>query len=302
MITVPTVLILGAGASEEYGFPVGRAFKNAICELEGNFVVALGKLGLREQAHEFIDCFRHSRIPSPDRFLEGYEEYLEAGKLCIAKVIASLEDDRNVFSNTRHRQPWYEYLVTSLDPDDPEYENNALTIITFNYDRSLEYYMWKSFVGDYFHDEDKKRQLWRNKPEIIHLHGLLGDFNPLNESGRPYSTPESPEGLSDDIVTAANGIQIIHEVNPDTEAFNRAEIALRSAERIVFLGFGFDQLNIQRLRVFDDGLSGKKIEGTRWAISEKYWGEIVDSHFPCKINARAFDNMAIVEFLQRTGL
>ena len=34
MITVPTTLILGAGASEPYGFPLGVGLLNKVCELE----------------------------------------------------------------------------------------------------------------------------------------------------------------------------------------------------------------------------------------------------------------------------
>ena len=33
MITVPTALILGAGASADYRFPVGNDFRNQFCEL-----------------------------------------------------------------------------------------------------------------------------------------------------------------------------------------------------------------------------------------------------------------------------
>ena len=88
MITTETVLILGAGASADYGFPVGRQLLDAVCQnqtyqalepLEYDYV----------QAKAFIEALKTSAYSSVDAFLEKFPTFLEIGKAAIA---AALED------------------------------------------------------------------------------------------------------------------------------------------------------------------------------------------------------------------
>lgn len=297
-------MILGAGASAEYGFPVGRYFRNDICSLVrgADFFLDMRELGLEEQAREFLDRFRHSAIGSPDRFLELHPEYLEAGKFCIAQILTAYEMDDRAFSLTGSDQPWYDFLVNCLDLDSPQYRHNALTILTFNYDRSLEYFLWKVFEARYFNDERKKRRLWRTKPKIIHLHGLLGAYDPIDGTGRPYAPAQSAEGVSEELVIAAEGIKIVHEVNPETEEFDEAEEVLREAKRIFFLGFGFDKRNVQRLRVFENKLDEVSIVGTGFGLSNADHGRIHSEVFNGHTNGRAFMARNIRSFLEDADL
>ena len=304
MITEPTVLILGAGASAEYGFPVGRYFRNHICNLAHSteFRFDMRDLGLEDHSDDFIDRFRHSEISSPDRFLEVYPEYIDVGKYAIAKVLTDLEDDDNVFPVTGSAPPWYELLIDYLDLDSPRYRHNALSILTFNYDRSLEYFLWKVFESRYRGDTRKIRRLWRTKPNIIHLHGKLGDFDPIDGAGRLYQPPPPHDGMPPELKVAAEGIKIIHEVDAKTEEFDEAETVLRDAKRIFFLGFGFDKRNVQRLRVFENKLDEVSIVGTGLGLTNADHGRIQSEVFNGHTNGRAFMARNIRSFLESADL
>jgi hypothetical protein len=78
---------------------------------------------------------------------------------------------------------------------------------------------------------------------IIHLHGMLGLLPHIRGTGRDYSA-----GLNPDVIRiAADGIKIVHEVQPDKE-FQQAKQLIDDAQDIVFLGFGYLETNIERLQ------------------------------------------------------
>lgn len=269
MISTPTVLILGAGASADYKFPVGYEFKKSICDLSGDtvFLSQLEKRDVQGTA-EFLERFSWSGISSPDRYLEEYPKFETPGKFCIAKVLIGKEDEVKLDRS----KSWYELLVNKLDLASDSYPNNNLTLISFNYDRSFEHYLWK-VINARFDQRQQIESLWNQRPKIIHVHGVLGSYDPIDDHGRPY-TPDSTGEFLD---IAANGIQIIHKVNAQNEAFDAAEEALRHAARIYFLGFGFDVRNIDRLRIFRQPLAeGVKVAVTRVGIGDSDWRKIVD--------------------------
>jgi len=270
MISTPTVLILGAGASAEYGFPATR-FRDGICALEWNQAF----LSLLEQMDvtgikEFIQTFCWSGYSSHNRFLEDYPEFVTPGKFCIAKVLVEREDEKMLKPPHGPNPSWYELLINKLDLGSDSYSDNRLTLISFNYDRSFEHYLWRVINARL--QPEQIEAVWNQRPQIIHVHGLLGPYDPLGGSGRPYD--RSSEG--DSLVAAANGIRIIHEVNDQDEVFDAAEKALRGAARIYFLGFGFDERNIDRLRIFRQPLpENVEVAGTRLYTTIRQWQEIV---------------------------
>jgi hypothetical protein len=78
MITTPTVLVLGAGASYPYGFPTAKGLKELICEQfsstdasASQFLSFLNSEGLNyppEAFSEFKEAFLKSGQPSVDPF------------------------------------------------------------------------------------------------------------------------------------------------------------------------------------------------------------------------------------------
>ena len=304
MIRIPTVLVLGAGASAEHGFPCGIQFRNRVCQLadDEEFLRLMDARLDRDRALDFLERLVHSEIGSPDRFLELYPDYIEIGKIAIAYVLGNCESDEQVFNTTRQNPPWYEVLIGALEFDAEDYGENDLTILTFNYDRSLEYYLWRVIEARYRHNESKVLQLWNNRPNIIHLHGNLGEFDPFDDLTRQYIPINGDYDPSYQLGIAAEGVEIIHEVNAATAKFDEAEEALRRARRIYFLGFAFDNRNVNRLRVFEDKLDGVEILGTGVGLSNSDQGRIVTDIFKGHVSGRAFVDRDIRELLIREEL
>ena len=87
--------------------------------------------------YSFSQELHYSRI-SVDAFLEHRPEYLQIGKLSIALCIMAHEHEKKLFNAQRN---WYDYLRIKLNSSFDEFGDNKLSIITFNYDRSIEHYL-----------------------------------------------------------------------------------------------------------------------------------------------------------------
>jgi hypothetical protein len=72
MITTPTVLVLGAGASYPYGFPTGKGLRDLICEtFSSTNAMASQLLGsLNPEGTRF----------APDEFFQFREAFLKSGQ------------------------------------------------------------------------------------------------------------------------------------------------------------------------------------------------------------------------------
>lgn len=108
MIAARTVLILGAGASKPYGFPLG-------VELTASILEGLGsdeRNGLSRMLRacgfdsEEIDRFRNRLsalgTKTVDRFLEHQPEFLKIGRTAIAATLVPCEDGPAGWANS----PW----------------------------------------------------------------------------------------------------------------------------------------------------------------------------------------------------
>ena len=248
-----TVLVLGAGASVPYGFPVGRKLSEDLCRFSNGTDFTLAKLVSEKYGYPFADVnkllrqFHQSGRSSIDAFLSCHENLVSVGKFLIAHELCNKESAKNLRSPTIDDH-WYEYLWNRLveavvQPNDLPL--NYLKIITFNYDRSLEEYLFRaisnSFNQDYVYDTMRRL-------DITHVYGCLGDHKTqLNGKHRLYEPTD--DGVS--LEVAASGIDIISEARDDSTKFQKGRDWFNWAEQICFLGFGFDETNVQRLGLFD---------------------------------------------------
>jgi len=138
---------------------------------------------------------------------------------------------------------WYEYLFNKMDTGWDKFGENKLSIVTFNYDRSLEHFLFKALRHSYGKGEEDTATILRNIP-IIHVYGQLGQLPYLAGTGRPYSQDVSPEVVAQ----CVSEIRIVHE-SADDATFSAAHGLLTSAQKICFLGFGYHFDNLQRLRL-----------------------------------------------------
>ncbi len=90
---------------------------------------------------------------------------------------------------------------------------------------------------------------------IHHVHGMLGNLEAV-----PYGD-FTGDMRGETAKRAAAAIQIIHEAEPRSEPFLKAQLALRRAEKVAFLGFGYHPLNMDRLQL-RESLKDKFVVGT----------------------------------------
>jgi hypothetical protein len=248
VITIPTVLVLGAGASYPYGFPTAKELKKRICEEFSNPNTAASRLlgeGASYSPEDFFnfkEAFLKSGQPSVDAFLEWRPNFLDIGKLAIAYCLIPFEDESKLFIPPSLRGgDWYEYLSVKLNASFEDFGNNKLAIITFNYDRSLEHYLHTSLQNLHGRNQDDCNATLAKIP-IIHVYGQLGKSAYSNSGAFPYGLRREVKYA--DVHLAAAGITLLHE---QASELNEAHKLFTAAERICFLGFSYNPLNLARL-------------------------------------------------------
>lgn len=219
MFKSPTVLLLGAGASAPYGFPLGVTLKR---EIESNLLAltkaqpstfgrqlqistflnsgyfALREWCLREEPPLFDHEFFYRDITnllselrdgpaSIDEFARINPRWRDKIKVFVAiEILARIFKPSNQQSYVRDDNSlitsstgWYAPLVHELRRsanNATDLAENNLQIITFNYDRSLEYYFERQLAREQiFQGFDM-----RHAPHVLHMHGeielMMGSF------------------------------------------------------------------------------------------------------------------------------
>jgi hypothetical protein len=159
--------------------------------------------------------------------------------------------DRSRFSGTdEHENPkdgsLYALIWNALNkyPTAKELADDMpFTFITYNYDRSLEHYLYKVMENFYCSQDEAFQQIIYDN--IFHVHGCLGEYRSnlhSNDNCRNYVGRLD----EDHVKLAANQIKVIHEVK-DLPSDKEIQQRLHDAQRIVFLGCAFWEDNIKRL-------------------------------------------------------
>jgi hypothetical protein len=152
-----------------------------------------------------------------------------------------------------------------LDDALEEFPQNAVSFITYNYDRSLEHFLHTSLMNTYGKDE-KNCAAVIAKMGIKHLHGRLGYL--------PWQSDKNVIPFGAEIIDARTmdicqrEIRIVHEDIADRDIdFNIARRMLHDAQRVYFMGFGYGAKNVERL-MFDQGDSQTAL-GTAKGLTQK---------------------------------
>ena len=259
MIRQPTVIILGAGASSDYGFPLGRRLLYKIFQQlrpkAKAWIPKLIECGISsEEVEKFREALLLSQASSVDSFIEHRPEFMRVGKLVIALSLILAEDDNQLFIEggpISGSYGCYQYIFDKMKSGTAQFEEfkqNKLSIITFNYDRSFEHYLFTALKNTYNKSIDECAGILKEVP-IIHVYGSLGklpwQLSDAGEEKRDY-TPEI--GLKE-INIAADQIIIVSEGDDTSEEFKKAIRCLREAKRVYFLGFGYNGTNLNRLQI-----------------------------------------------------
>jgi hypothetical protein len=252
MITRDTVFVLGAGASHPYGMPLGSELRDQICawrsKKDSNFIGMLDSIGFSwEDIRKLAGEFQDSAVDSIDRFLGLREEHLIAGKYLIAHTI--LECEHRSRAKDAHDGDWYRYLWNRMLADvdnEARVRNNRIKFLTFNYDRTLEFFLYKSFKNT-FNASPIEAQRFVDSIPIAHLYGSVGAFLIASPDGK-HSYGEGVTS-GEQLAASADSLRVMEEDRLDSSVFQQGRDWFANANQIIFLGFGFDELNCSRLKL-----------------------------------------------------
>jgi hypothetical protein len=255
MLASKTTLIVGAGASMALDYPSGAELREWVIEGKGILYKEFEALDYDRGVHSRLAWrFRDSMIPSIDAFLAEPEnaDLRDWGVLCIAAALLPCEA-----LHPKNPPAWLKIVFNAIRAAPTPDRHQQLTIVTFNYDLSIEHFLFRAFAGAYKLPPDLAKVRLNQAVKIIHVYGDLG---PLNMWGgdRVYAG----EIYRSTITTAANNLKIIGR-EPDDPRFVAAQEAISGAEFIAILGFGYDETNIANLKL-PEVTAEKHLFSTGW--------------------------------------
>lgn len=293
-------IVVGAGASKEFGLPTGKELCERIINLlevresglDSTFVDSefgrAVRIGLR--GGNFVgrtqDIYRAAKLirenlsiaPSIDNFLHTHRsnsDLVFLGKLAIvfcllrAEASSSLAvDPSNIYNRLelgRVGQSWLGQLFTQLavagDFSDFLNRLSSVFFLSFNYDRCIQQFF--AFAArQYFDLDDESVGKLVAKLNIHYIYGSIGDFQIL--SGNRTTFGFRPE--AENCLNLVGKIQTFTEGRESDDSMKLSEY-LDGAREIYFLGFGFNKLNLKRL--FPSGsISGRSVFATTKGLPE----------------------------------
>jgi len=265
MITDKTVFILGAGASKPYGYPTGRGLRNDICM---NFLNRIEKLALdagwtphdfeievKPIAQDFVQAFYKSSTPSVDLFLASNPQFSGIGKRAIVVSILEAERGSGFREKVDVKLDWYFHLFTIMTRELTEpktykrFGENKISFITFNYDRSLEHFLYESLSNRFRAAPEEAIVNELKKIRISHVYGkideLLWEKRPETHGVR-CGTHYRVRPQYDVVIRMQENIKTIHEISGQNQ---NLKDMISQATKIFFLGFGFAKENLDVLGI-----------------------------------------------------
>jgi hypothetical protein len=284
-----TVLVLGAGASWDYGLPTGEQLLDQAIELcrdagrtadAGKFssLVCTGPSppinGWQLALTQFASLLQGQLPPSIDWFLgQDFDDarrpgFRRIGLLAIAWLIGNSEQaeakskepklrptEPDEKGRQRPRPHWYRTFWRSLGVRSAEdfekiIDEERLRIVTFNYDRSFDQFLFKRLAALHaaragtFTEASLQQKLAKL---FVHVYGDLGSLDELPYGAIASATTEMEWRHM--VTQASQRLQVVEEHRKDEEQkrFVKAQSWIQAADKIVFLGFGFDPTNLERL-------------------------------------------------------
>ena len=288
MIETPITLILGAGASAPYGYPVGRGLKKKIIsslhEMIKNDNGWVKEFGCpKDLIFDFAYKFQISKAPSIDSFLERNKEnvnFTKIGKIAILDIISQSESESRLFKEEEDYDimeiyeidDWYTYLVEKLyGPNIDEIFEN-IRVISYNYDRSLEAFLINPLEGYDRISSFKDAVSIMKKFQIVHMYGRLDNL-PWEGNwrmGREYGDKIETDTLFD----LSEEIKLIHETK-ELNTIDKANNFIDESKKVYFLGLDLhnNRSNIEDL-LDTSLLEDKRILATAYGLEDEEIGTI----------------------------
>jgi hypothetical protein len=285
-----TILVLGAGASQGFGLPLGADLRSVIAddlnimfddwgsELQSGsyrIVEALRAIVRSEDGRQGdINLHRQAAVQiarsmplsgSIDEYIERHSDDLLkvlCAKLAIAKAILEAERKSSIFSEA-HREDylgsvqdcWLALLLRDvtrgLGKSALKNAFSDLTIVNFNYDRCVQHFAYHWFQRMYDLVPQEAAEICKSI-QIYHPYGRLG---PLSYEHANGSVPYGADVTASRLLQMASGIRTYSEVAENIADSDTLTDHFANADRVVFLGFGFHRQNVEVLAPIAKGRS-----------------------------------------------
>src|SRR6516162_3764670 len=268
MFNKPTVFIVGAGASAECGLPTGSQLKDRIrgglgFQFEGGQLrkgdEALLQLlrGRFSQVNPYIKAGHElsatiTTFPSIDEALHWWRprlEIVELGKLAIAHYILDAErrsplagKQRSVnieAANDTWLATFISMALSGLEQRAVSRAFENITIINFNYDRTIETYLYSALQRRGGISSEEAKQCVTGL-KVIRPYGSIGKLDWQEQAGIPYGGHENSVAAQ-----VEKNIRTFTEQAQEETVSASINQALGNAEIAIFLGFGFHQQNMK---------------------------------------------------------
>ena len=247
---------------------------------------------LKEKLFYFSSKIKQLDPLNIDTFLRDNPSLQDVGTFLIALVLLRCEvvcksTPENDYNKDKKQEPnnWYRFLIHVLAACDNSEElkkvfldEQKLSIITFNYDVSLEYHLYNSLkkIEKFQHDARDFMKEFSEKC-IFHVYGALHqiDWNaedPFVDFGTPFSNNDDFLKKAEIAIKCSKNIKTIYgrKSNPEDseweEKKKKAVQHLHDAIRLVILGYGFDDENTRLLS------GGGDIKGLKGWLDGDYYG------------------------------
>ena len=274
-IKTPTIFVLGAGASFDYGFPLGSELRKLIIrnfepDYPKNLIGLFVGMGFFESdIHDFRDELIGAATTSIDAFLEARQPYeRRLGKYAIAAALIPFEDPKKVMNQAK----WLENFINTMNLELSDFKKNKWGFITFNYDRSLEYLLHTRIKSLFALSSPDAANLVNQIP-IQHVYGSLGKLPWQISQHKEYLREFSTETSAPIIARSAETIDIIHDTVKDELALKKSFLELKNkvtrngaSPRVFFMGFGYNEINMKRIM---PSLGGSGLHGTSLGLGDR---------------------------------
>lgn len=277
---MPTnVLILGAGASHDYDFPLAAGIIERIRKNENSLKPNAEKFGLADTYDVVVERLLRSECTSVDQFAEHLTEQrdIDTAKALIAWHLSAFE-----VRDAVHNRPtghWYQTLINKLIGQTLDtFPERDIAIISFNYERSLEQCLYDSLYYRFglIHSQAEICQAMMRLP-LIHIYGRMGQLPVLAARGE-IKRPYEPITSRDQMQAAISGMHILRELREDPKLGNRiaaCECLQRATGKVIFLGFAYAQENLEALDLMNTR-TGKTCYGTTKDLGDRGLDERAD--------------------------
>lgn len=297
-----TVIVLGAGASYEFGLPVGEGLKHQI----SNFLDYRYESGQLANGDEFI--YNALRIAEQeagtrvmDRFLASarsiaqgllltysIDNYLNnhrddnaialCGKLGIVRAILNAEAKSRIYSRDGSvpfkdcENTWAVKLVRALTEQctvqDIKRRLSNVTFIVFNYDRCLEHMLMNALAVAYRISQKDAAEIV-NGIAIYHPYGRVGALPWINAKDGEEVIEYGGEVDPGKLYRLTKGIKTFTEgTDEDDSDILAIRGSVKSAERFIFLGYAYHKLNMNLIGKGVEVYPQPQTYGTSFGMSE----------------------------------